>query len=65
VGHSWDIRESQSYLKEDLKVLYLREPSLHLTFGFSAVTGLQVIDWLKDKWDFSHHSGGKISMPKA
>lgn len=28
----------------------LREPSLHLTFGFSAVTGLQVIDWLKEKW---------------
>ncbi len=27
----------------------LQEPSLHLTFGFAANTGLQVIDWLKEK----------------
>ncbi len=28
----------------------LREPSLHLTFGFQMPTGLQVVDWLKEKW---------------
>lgn len=26
----------------------MREPSFHLTFGFASVTGLQLVDWLKE-----------------